>query len=218
MLACYASLFLPLNSLLLNPLTVRYQGLHLSVWALHNALHSVCRITQCCSKLQCNHIFIFHVDYPNVPYSPVSVGWTLFQTVWASLWCTVFIPAAQCICRSLPVRSCFTALYSVRVCVAGTFASDGILTMWRSCKPISCCDELYFTVNVSPVSLLHCSPAVCFKNRRESENKLRNQVDGVRVGKEENVFSVALLQLWCVNEMWLNRDSVFLVKPPLTLA
>lgn len=62
--------------------------------------------------------------------------------------------------------------FTLCVCVAGTFASDDILTMWRSCKPISCCDELYFTVNVSPVSLLHCSPAVCFKNRRESENKL----------------------------------------------
>lgn len=45
----------------------------------------------------------FHPVYRNVPCCVLSVCWSLLltQTVWATLWCTVFVPDTYCICRSL---------------------------------------------------------------------------------------------------------------------
>lgn len=69
---------------------------------------------------------IFHPIYHNVPCYVLSVCWSLFltQTVWATLWCIVFVPGTYCICRSLldswldhTSLHCATLYFAVWLCL-----------------------------------------------------------------------------------------------------
>ena len=67
-----------------------------------------------------------------IPYAVLYLS-AAVQTVWATLWCTVFVPETYCwICRSLLVRSCFTALCRTVFCCV--FSSSGIPLWEPSCE------------------------------------------------------------------------------------
>lgn len=98
----------PFSPLILNPFTVLYQGLRLGVLVTSHLDPTVhLTMLSCIIFSLRNHTLLYYTVYNviifNFPSCVVSVCCNLFltQTVWATLWCTVFVPGTYCICRSL---------------------------------------------------------------------------------------------------------------------
>lgn len=184
----------PFSPLILNPFTVLYHGLCSGAlvctpFCTIVFYPAVLYLLNDAMSRSTPYILLwnFHPVYRNVPCCVLSVCWSLLltQTVWATLWCTVFVPDTYCICRSLldswldhTSLCCAVWLQPVPVMVSGATCKSRPICRWAAGTVSWDVTRCRFTATPSPQP--HCStlnPAanfnrgrcLCIKQRASSE-------------------------------------------------